>query len=84
MPREHPDQIISGSPVSERQLYLWLQDYLGRAEDAARGLAHARKDARWLKISGLLAMARENTSRLMNRPQGLVIPGARFNGVHRG
>ncbi len=57
-----------GRPLTERELFGWLQDNLGEARDAARGLAHSRKDPRWLSVAKLLDACREKTGTLMNKP----------------
>lgn len=60
--------IIQGRDMSERELFMWLQNNLGEARDAARGLAHARKDPRWLHVGKLLDECQQRTKALMQRP----------------
>ncbi len=74
MPKEIPNQIISSSPVTERELFARLLSDLGNARDAARGLAHSRKDLRFLAIAGLFDEIREKSALLMHKPGGIVIP----------
>lgn len=72
--REIPNQITSGKEMSERDLFLMLTEYLGNCSDLARGLAHSRKDLRWLAVSGILLEVQDNVKKLMNKPHGLIIP----------
>lgn len=76
--KEIETQIVAGSPMTERECYMWLVNNLGEARDAARGLAHLRKDMRWLAVSGIFDEVKAKATMLMNKPQGLVIPGATF------
>lgn len=74
MPREIPGQIVSGIPQTERELFARLLSDLGNARDAARGLAHSRKDMRWLAVAGIFDEIKEKAALLMNRPNGIVVP----------
>lgn len=67
--------VVSGSPMSEKDCFLWLIQNLGESRDAARGLAQLRKDMRWQQIAMLLDRVSDNAKRLMTKPQGLIIPG---------
>lgn len=73
--REIPNQRISGVELTERDCFLWLINNLGEARDAANGLAQLRKDLRFYQIAMMLDRVKDNASRLMTKPKGLIIPG---------
>jgi hypothetical protein len=74
MPAEIPNQLQSGSPYTERELFSRLLHDLGNCHTDARGLAALRKDLRWLAVAGLFEELREKATLLMTKPQGIVIP----------
>ena len=69
--------------VSERELFVILQDALLTARDASRGLALHRGDARWLTAAGLFDQLKDNTVHLFTkgRAQGSAPPIIRPPGV---
>ena len=79
MPPEIPNQIITGTPYTERECFARLVNDIGNARDAARGMAQLRKDMRWQHVAGLLDQMRDNIQRLMVSGTGLIVPGNRFN-----
>ena len=77
MPKEIPNQIQSGILMSEMICFGHLINALGIASDAARGLAHSRKDVRWLAVSKIIVEISDNAKKLRDKPQGLTIQGFR-------
>lgn len=77
MPKELPNQIISGNAMSERDCYLHLMEHIGQARAAANGLAQLRKDVRWLAVCGIFDEMKEKVQLLATKPQGLIIPKSR-------
>ena len=65
--REIPNQLIVPTELTERDLFLWLLDSLGKAKDCSRGLAQSRKDIRWLQVASLLERTRENVIKLKDK-----------------
>lgn len=77
--KEVPNQIISGSAMSERDCFLMLIDSIGNARNCANGIAQLRKDIRWVAITKILDEMKDKVELLHKKPQGLIIPGRRFN-----
>lgn len=76
----HDREIINGSPMTERDIYLRLMNHLAETRDLARGLAHSRKSIHWLAISKILEEVRDKVGKLMLKGTGLVLPiSARHN-----
>ncbi len=71
---------VDGRAMTEAECYAFLSDRLGQASDAARGLAHLRKDMRWKALSEMLVQCRDNAKLLLHKKRsgGLIIP-ARMN-----
>ena len=45
------NQLISGTPLSERELYARYLDLNGQMINVVRGMAASRKDSRWLHLA---------------------------------
>lgn len=68
MPRpEIAGQLQTGTPLSERECFLAAIEHLRLASHALRGLAAARKDARWLIPVRLLDQITDKVRALMDR-----------------
>lgn len=77
--REHPDQRIVGTVLSERELYIRLIDHLGHCHTIARGLAQSRKDIRFLAIAGIFEESKVKVTALMAKGAGpTIIPARAF------
>ena len=76
--REIADQRISGSDLSEREIYLRMINHLEQLHTLARGMAQSRKDPRWLAVAGVYDKNKFMVKTLMMKPMGLVLPGRVF------
>ena len=74
MPKGHPDQIINGNVMGEKDCLLHFAEHMGQAKAAINGLAHLRKDVRYLAIEGILEEVKQKALLLARKPAGIVIP----------
>lgn len=74
MPKDIPNQIISGNVMSERDCFLHLIEHIGQARASANGLAQLRKDVRWLAICGIFDEMKQKVEILMVKPNGIIVP----------
>ena len=58
-------QIISGSSLSERDLFVRAIHHIQNLRDCYRGLALNRGDERWLVPARMMEQLEDNTKRLM-------------------
>lgn len=72
--KEVPNQIINGSVMSERDCFLHAIEHCGQMRAAINGLAHLRKDMRYLAVCGILDEIKQNLELLYTKPAGLIIP----------
>jgi hypothetical protein len=65
MPPELGGQIISGSSLSERDLYARMIHYIQNLRDCYRGMSLSRGDERWLVPARMMEQLEDSTKRLM-------------------
>lgn len=59
--------------LSESDLYLRLVDELKICRELMRGLAHKRKDQKWLQCANIMDQMGENVKTLYTRKSGVYI-----------
>lgn len=75
--RELPQQRMSGSVLSEREIFLRMMNHLDELHTLARGMAQSRKQQDWLIVAGFYERNKQMVKQLMMKPMGLVLPGYR-------
>lgn len=66
-------QLRTGTPLSERECYGMYLEANANAVNALRGLAAARKDARWLMAVRIHEQIMDNVKKLINKGGSRVI-----------
>lgn len=70
---------VGGRPMTETECYSHLVEALNNASQAAKGLAHLRKQMRWLAVAGCLQEIRDKSKALMWAAKGIWVPGSKVN-----
>lgn len=72
------NMLHSSSAMTEIDCFKRLIDANENAANSARGLAHLRKDERWLVLARMYDELKHKSTILMKKPKGLIIPGRSF------